>query len=560
MEEDESIIFQAPEAIDRGTIEGNIRNQVYITDQMEGLKTANDVGKKAKSFYREKYKEALSKEDSAFDSAKAEYQIASSRAGWDVKKIQKKIDKGEALDSVKDIIPMAENAAFNYVQNASSLKSLSPLKIMDMMNLNSLKDLEGYEEVESLFEEKVEGNDLDFGSIVSSLMRIAGSFEDAMGNPKVFEILKTPENQFASSAFSKILELSGLENESIEKNSSYFEDNLEKLINKIQGKEGESSETEKPKEEVKIEDVPILPEEEKEKESQAVEETTALEQVQEPKVEEEPTALEQVQEPKVEEEPAALEQVQEPKVEEEPAAEESVVTEPQTVESSQGGEGFTPPEAEEAKTLQETAPLESVTEEKPPPAEEKSSESSSGYSSLLSSLFPGAFGGEGKMTGSVEGLTESIEGERDVTGRISSSSDRFTQLFDKIYTGEKKSSGSETLEGMSPIKETKIQNLSSVEPKPEAKPEAKPDKQESSKEESKAPTTSSSEPNAAGGSSSVPEETKKPQETKGSQATSESEGSLDLSNKMDVMISLLSEVSESLQGPLVVKSSSRNFD
>jgi hypothetical protein len=260
MEEGESIIFQAPEAIDRGNIEGNIQNKVYITDQMEGLKTANDVGKKAKSFYREKYKEALSKEDAAFDSSKAEYQIASSQVGWDLKKIQKKIDKGEALDSVKDIIPMAENTALNYVQSASSLKSLSPLKIMDMMNLNSLKDLEGYDEVESLFEEKVEGNDLDFGSIVSSLMRIAGSFEDAMGNPKVFEILKTPENRFASSAFSKILEISGLENESIEKNSSYFEDNLEKLINKIQGKEVGSSETEKPKEEVKIEDIPLLPE------------------------------------------------------------------------------------------------------------------------------------------------------------------------------------------------------------------------------------------------------------------------------------------------------------
>ena len=547
MEEGESIIFQAPEAIDRGTIEGNIQNKVYITDQMEGLKTANDVGKKAKSFYREKYKEALSKEDAAFDSAKAEYQIASSQVGWDLKKIQKKIDKGEALDSVKDIIPMAENTALNYVQNASSLKSLSPLKIMDMMNLSSLKNLDGYEEVESLFEEKAEGSDLDFGSIVSSLMRIAGQFEGVITNPKIFDILKTPENRFASSAFSKILELSGLENESIEKNSSYFEDNLEKLINKIQGKEVESLETEKPQNEVKIEDVPPLPEEEKEKEkeSQAVDE------------------------------PAALEQVQEPKGEEKPPMEESVVTETQTVESSQGGEGFTPPEAGEAKTLQETAPLESGTEEKSPEAgeaktlqetaplesvtEEKSPESSSsssGYSSLLSSLFPGVFGGEGKMTESVKGLTESIEGEGSVNGRISSSGDRFTQLFDKIYPGEKKSSGSETLEGMSPIKETKIQNLASVEPKPEAKP----DKQESSKEESKAPSTSSSEPNVAGGSSSVPEETKKPQETKESQATSESEGSSDLSNKMDVMISLLSEVSESLQGPLVVKSSSRNFD
>ena len=524
MEEGESIIFQAPEAIDRGTIEGNIQNKVYITDQMEGLKTANDVGKKAKSFYREKYKEALSKEDAAFDSAKAEYQIASSQVGWDLKKIQKKIDKGEALDSVKDIIPMAENTALNYVQNASSLKSLSPLKIMDMMNLSSLKNLDGYEEVESLFEEKAEGSDLDFGSIVSSLMRIAGQFEGVITNPKIFDILKTPENRFASSAFSKILELSGLENESIEKNSSYFEDNLEKLINKIQGKEVESLETDKLQNEVKIEDVPPLPEEEKEKEkeSQAVDE------------------------------PAALEQVQEPKGEEKPPMEESVVTETQTVESSQGGEGFTPPEAGEAKTLQETAPLESGTEEKSP----ESSSSSSGYSSLLSSLFPGVFGGEGKMTESVKGLTESIEGEGSVNGRISSSGDRFTQLFDKIYPGEKKSSGSETLEGMSPIKETKIQNLASVEPKPEAKP----DKQESSKEESKAPSTSSSEPNVAGGSSSVPEETKKPQETKESQATSESEGSSDLSNKMDVMISLLSEVSESLQGPLVVKSSSRNFD
>ena len=536
MEEGESIIFQAPEAIDRGNIEGNIQNKVYITDQMEGLKTANDVGKKAKSFYREKYKEALSKEDAAFDSSKAEYQIASSQVGWDLKKIQKKIDKGEALDSVKDIIPMAENTALNYVQSASSLKSLSPLKIMDMMNLNSLKDLEGYDEVESLFEEKVEGNDLDFGSIVSSLMRIAGSFEDAMGNPKVFEILKTPENRFASSAFSKILEISGLENESIEKNSSYFEDNLEKLINKIQGKEVGSSETEKPKEEVKIEDIPLLPEEEKEKESQAVEETTALEQI------------------------------QEPKEEEKPAGEESVVTETQTVESSQEGEGFTPPETEEPKTLQETPPLESVTEEpktlqettplesvtegKLSGTEEKSSESSSGYSSLLSSLFPGVFGGGEKMTESVEGLAESIPGGE------SSFGGGFTQFSDKISLEEKKSAASETLGGMTPIKETKIQNLASVE----SKPETKPDKQESSKEESKAPTTSSSEPNAAGGSSSVPEETKKPQETKESQATSESEGSSDLSNKMDVMISLLSEVSESLQGPLVVKSSSRNFD
>jgi hypothetical protein len=552
MEEGESIIFQAPEAIDRGNIEGNIQNKVYITDQMEGLKTANDVGKKAKSFYREKYKEALSKEDAAFDSSKAEYQIASSQVGWDLKKIQKKIDKGEALDSVKDIIPMAENTALNYVQSASSLKSLSPLKIMDMMNLNSLKDLEGYDEVESLFEEKVEGNDLDFGSIVSSLMRIAGSFEDAMGNPKVFEILKTPENRFASSAFSKILEISGLENESIEKNSSYFEDNLEKLINKIQGKEVGSPETEKPKEEVKIEDIPLLPEEEKEKESQAVEETTALEQI------------------------------QEPKEEEKPAGEESVVTETQTVESSQEGEGFTPPETEEPKTLQETPPLESVTEEpkklqETPPlesvteepktlqettplesvtegklsgTEEKSSESSSGYSSLLSSLFPGVFGGGEKMTESVEGLAESIPGGE------SSFGGGFTQFSDKISLEEKKSAASETLGGMTPIKETKIQNLASVE----SKPETKPDKQESSKEESKAPTTSSSEPNAAGGSSSVPGETKKPQETKESQATSESEGSSDLSNKMDVMISLLSEVSESLQGPLVVKSSSRNFD
>ena len=535
MEEGESIIFQAPEAIDRGTIEGNIQNKVYITDQMEGLKTANDVGKKAKSFYREKYKEALSKEDAAFDSAKAEYQIISSGIGFDLRKIQKKIDKGEALDSVKDIIPMAENTALNYAQNASSLKSLSPLKIMNMMNLSSLKNLDGYEEVESLFEEKAEGSDLDFGSIVSSLMRIAGQFEGVITNPKIFDILKTPENRFASSAFSKILELSGLENESIVKSSSNFEDNLEKLINKIQGKEVESLETEKPQNEVKIEDVPPLPEEEKEKEkeSQAVDE------------------------------PAALEQVQEPKGEEKPPMEESVVTETQTVESSQGGEGFTPPEAGEAKTLQETAPLESVTEEKSPEAgEEKSPESSSssGYSSLLSSLFPGAFGGEGKMTESVEGLAKSIEGEGegegDVSERISSSGDRFTQLLDKISPEEKKSGVSETLGGMSPIKETKIQNLSSVEPKLETKP----DKQESSKEESKAPSTSSSEPNVAGGSSSVPEETKKPQETKESQATSESEGSSDLSNKMDVMISLLSEVSESLQGPLVVKSSSRNFD
>lgn len=522
MEEGESIIFQSPEAIDRGTIEQNIQNRVYITDQMEGLKTADDVGKKAKSFYREKYKEALSKEDAAFDSARIEYKIVSSGVASDLRKIQKKIDKGEALDSVKDIIPMAENTALNYVQNASSLKSLSPLKIMDMMNLNSLKDLEGYEEVESLFEEKVEGNDLDFGSIISSLMRIAGSFEDAMGNPKVFEILKTPENRFASSAFSKILELSGLENESIEKNSSYFEDNLEKLVNKIQGKEGESSGEEKPKEEVKIEDVPALPEEEKEKESQVVEE------------------------------PAALEQVQEPKEEEKPAAtEESVVSETQTVESSQESEGFTPPTTEETtKVLQETSPLESVSEEGPSSTEDKTSESSSGYSSLLSSLFPGVFGGGGKMTESVEGLTESIPGGE------SSFGGEFTQLSDKISLEEKKSAAGETLGGMSPIKETKIQNLASVEPKPEAKP----DKQESSKEESKAPTTSSSEPNAAGGSSSVQGETKKPQETKESQATSESEGSSDLSNKMDVMISLLSEVSESLQGPLVVKSSSRNFD
>jgi hypothetical protein len=536
-------------------------------DGTENYKSAEDVISSALDYYREKRDQIIKEEDQGYDRSKIEYDLAympsKNYHKWEFEEI---IDSGKSIDSAKDIDPLSERDAKNYLSQVEILKNSSlydVISLISLEDLKSLKDQDAYDMVQdkalSFFEKyKKEGSDkeIDFDGMIKSAMTSIAKYWNP-GRPMneaVIKMLGTPENSFAVSAISEILKAAGSKNEFVSKGAARFENNLSKLIEKIEGKstEEEFKEiVENKKKEEKEGSVDAVSE--KKEEGKNVEK-------EEPKNINEESDLQEKEETKKEEE-KSIESVQEVPQEEKTSEESSEVNKEE--------EKLTEPVVQPIKD-DTIKGKEKPSTKKTPKGEEKKSSLKSYIEDLFSPILSGS---DSSDTGSLDsggGTDVKKTSAKDVSdmflSAISGKKPENKEGKKTTLSGspekikEKKSETPETSSSSLPIKETKIQNLASKSPKPEISSTDKDSESKVNKtletEKNEANSTLTEETSSTENKESGDKKSSGSIDTKGEENTSAEA----LEKKMDAMIAILSEVSETLQGPLVVKSSNRVYD
>ena len=256
-DEKEFPIFKSEgEAFDRAKIGKEVTsgNTGVMTKEIgDAMRDAEAVTKEAKKFYDQSFSADVKALDPAYDPNSIYYTSAYSNQGSDKKDIQKRIEKGEAVDG-KEIVDMAQKAAYNKVENAKVLKTGTVTKIVENIGSRHLKDMEAFEDVKSDFDSKLKSEKYNFDKLFSSLYGIL----DQINNPGPTGLppgVFTPENNAIISALAKILEKEGFDNESVKAMSAKYDENTDKLAEKIGGsieKAGEEKKTEEKKSEAGV--------------------------------------------------------------------------------------------------------------------------------------------------------------------------------------------------------------------------------------------------------------------------------------------------------------------
>jgi hypothetical protein len=256
-DEKEFPIFKSEgEAFDRAKInqEVNSGNTGAITREIgDAMRDADSVSKEAKKFYDQSFNEDIKALDPAYDPNSIYYTSAYSNQGSDKKNIEKRIEKGEAVDG-KEIVDMAQKAAYNKVENAKVLKTGTVTKIVENIGARQIKDMEAFEDVKSEFDSKIKSEKYNFDKLFSSLYSILNEINNP-GPTGVPSGVFTPENNAIISALAKILEKEGFDSESVKAMSAKYDENTTKLTEKVGGsieKAGEEKKTEEKKSEAGV--------------------------------------------------------------------------------------------------------------------------------------------------------------------------------------------------------------------------------------------------------------------------------------------------------------------
>lgn len=531
-------IFKSGEgAFDRAKYkeqEGSMVSQGQLTGKEidEDLKkkkiSAEDAIKKARNFYDVSYDTSIKEIDPAIDKDSVYFREAYSGTTSDKKKIGNRIDKGEAIDG-KEIVEMAKDAAKNKVNNIAILKSGKVTEIIENVGIRDIKEFASAEDVKSDFDSRVKDEKLKFDSLLSKIDRLLSYFNDK-GTPMTqerYKALYTPENVAIITALAKILELEGFKSESVVNTAKNYDDSIDKLSGKGGDEKIENaSTTNPPKEEAKL----VKTEEKIEEKTKEPEKSAAPE----------PTAI------KVEEKLAETKIPEPAKATETPAApvEKPTITQPESPDKSKIL----------SSTVENVAGISLETPKVEKPKSEQTFEEY--YNSYVNDLFggilaPKAENKEAALSSSIESnLGIKIPTEtKSTAGIMETKSPIISKATENI------SKAGETISNKGGIKETETQKLSSVlapAPKEEAKAEtplnASTVKQEVTKESAETSLTGEAKESSSG-------ETKSEESTK-----SFSEGQEDMKNSMEKMINLLMQLNDTLQGPLIVKSLTKNFD
>ena len=577
MAEEQYPIFKSEgEAFDRAKVESDIATSggASVTQEIgDSMREAKKASQEASDFYNKIFKEEIKALDPAYDPNSIYYNYAYSPASSDKRKIQRSLEEGESVDG-KEIVQIAKDSASNKVKNATALKTGAVTQIVEKVGIKAIKeDMESFEEVKSDFDSKIQNEDFKFEKLLSKFSEIISFFSDPL--PGQQNLLYTQENNAIISALAKILNQEGFDSESVKSMSSKYDDNIDILATKT--KVGIESVKETTGEQKKSE-TPVLSTTEQKIESKAEEK---------PQTEEQKNAEGKTETTGTGEKSGSVSITDEQRIAQiaEPPKEskiESASQQEAKTEANLGSEGS--PKSIETTTALATkeSPAASAPGTSVEGTEQKIIGGKSG-ANFIEEMFGGLLSAseskpptvKEEIVGLVESmksdkgskpLTESIEGiESNVTGSKSSTSSAGSEK--KSQTGlvkieekiqEKIGASPETLSKIGGIKETATQKLSSPLQAETPKTENR-DTQNSStgqgatSSEVKAEQTSSMTTEKVGDSTQA-------SQTSTSVETKEDKGNEDLSKKMETMIALLSQLNDTLSGPLLVTSTTKKFE
>jgi hypothetical protein len=534
------------------TSSGQITGKEIDEDLKKKKKSADDVIKEANKFYNEEFQKNIKALDPAYDSDLVYYEKAYSGDSSDRSNIKRKIEDGEALDG-KEISEMSKKTAENKLGNAQILKTGNVTQIVENLGIKNVKEYGKYDSVKEEFDSKITDENFKFDSLLKKFSSILSVFNDSgpMAS-QTASALYTPENNSIISALAKILEGEGFNNESVLAMSKRYDENLGKLIDK--SKDGA------------IESMKMT------KEGDVVAATGPTGTVSETKLEEkkEPTGT------------AAAPTV--PTVPTEPTTSTSSSIE-STKNITGSPVGTTGPAVSSAETklgeaksgMSPTGTTGSSVKEQPIKLEDKNLDDK--YNSMIKDLFgidlsatggtgpTGGTGGTGKAETDIEKLTIKkgedlfgpFKGGTGSTGGTGSKEPEKKKDETKLETkiDKKNEKINETLPVSVGKKETATQNLSSV-----STPVEKPKEAETTTNNTNNTSTASTS-SAEGDTKSSSTETTKSEATsnekKGEENKKEGTDNKEMLETMKNMVSLLSQLNSTMQGPLIVTPTNKKF-
>jgi hypothetical protein len=235
-------VFKSVEgAFDRAKFHKTISSgagSIITPETFDAMKAADSAGQAAKLFYAISFNKNLRELDPEFRSDLVFYRLAYSEDKVDKNLISEDIDEGKSVDG-KDIFEMSKRSAKQKYNNAKILKEGNVTQIIE--NIGSISEIEGFESYDSVkdeFDSKIKDEKLKFDVLSDKFLDILGYFnqEGASVNAKM---LYTPENNAMISAFAKILEGEGFNSASVLEMSKRYDDNIKKLIESKEGKKAE---------------------------------------------------------------------------------------------------------------------------------------------------------------------------------------------------------------------------------------------------------------------------------------------------------------------------------
>jgi len=512
----------------------------------DALKEANSVGDAAKKFFKGSFDQNIKALDPAYDPNSIFYKEARSFSGLYQKSIQNQIDKGEAVDG-KEIFEMSKKSAEKKLANVAILKTGKVTEILENVGFDDFKNFDAYEDVKSDFDSKIKEDKFKFDSVLDGFWLLLDDFNSKESIPaQSLEYLSSPENNAMMSAIAKVLESEGFNSESVLAMSKRYDESLAKLVEIAEKGSVEGAKT--PTEEKKAETPPTA----------ATEEQKIGEKKEETKGETGGTAVE-------------------------PAKTETATTTGTTGGATTAPQGNTQ-ETTLNKPAEEPKKVEGAAGGNTPatttgPA---SAETSSRIDSLISNLFgvksgTGGTGGTGAgttgagttgtgTTGGAQSLENKISSSTPSSQEVSSAIDKnLESLGFKTKSGgastakstvENLSTKNETSSASTGIKETETQKLGSVVTPVENKPT------EENKTTTPSPVNSETETNKVSAETASLNSTQGTEQNKGEtpKETVSSKDNDDLSKTMETMVTLLTQLNNTMQGPLLVTSMSKKID
>jgi hypothetical protein len=579
-EEQYPIFKSSGEAFDRAKVESDIAKSggSSITPEIgDSMREADKAYKEASDFYNQIFKDEIKGLDPAYDPNSINYTYAYSPASTDKRKIKKSIEKGEEIDG-KDIVPIAKESAASKVKNATALKVGSVTQIVETVGIKTIKnDMEGFEKIQSDFNSKVQDEDLKFEKLLDNLQDILGLFRDPQ--PGQQNLLYTPENNAIISALAKILSEEGFNSDSVKFMSAKYEEYVDSLSSKVKSNSIESV-SQAGKEQKPQESASVTTSEQKIEEKTAAgeklesQQTTDLSSVKSEAVAvtKEQGITESVETPKQ----SSIESASTPETKNEiptstsstPKAIESTpsLASPKTAPTSTQGEFPTgePTGQKESTSKKGSSFIEemfggllSSTESQTPTFTSElktlteSLESSQVAKPLTESMSKGVESNTPSVTTNVGGLSSASKGAE------KSSTRGMVKSVEKIQ--EKIGASPETMSKVAGIKETVTQKLSSPV-QPEITSTDNKNTQTPSTGQGVTSTEGKTESSSATSEGKTEEVSKQSPMSTSSEEPKDGKGNEDLSNKMGTMISLLSQLNDTLSGPLLVTSTTKKFD
>jgi hypothetical protein len=228
-------VFKFDEGFDRAKYNSQLNAMITPTGEVTGNEIDDDLKKKKTSvesiekeaikFYNDNYDSSIKKIDPSLDRASVFYTEAETNIYRDQKEIKKTIESGKSVDG-KEIIEMAYNSAENKIKNAGILKNGTVTQIAEKLGLQRIKDSENYNDVIEDFNKKVKDEKLSFDNIINNLWT---KFDALNSDEKNTQIKYNTEDNALISALAKILEGEGFKGESVTAMSARYDENISKL-------------------------------------------------------------------------------------------------------------------------------------------------------------------------------------------------------------------------------------------------------------------------------------------------------------------------------------------